>query len=121
MTPQEILAKWAPIANVFTAIAVDVKALTNAIGNTLTLAQIDARIDAKQAEFVGLAPAAYNTFQKLAAEMAEDDTELAALTETIGSKAEASTVATLDGRVTDLESVQNGMPDFLAAYDAAKV
>jgi hypothetical protein len=120
MTPSEIAAKWAPILATFNAIAADIKALTSGLALRLTQSQVDARVDTKIADAFALAPGAYNTLQKIAAEMASDDTAFASLATVVGNKAEASAVTALTGRVTDLEAVQTGIPDFLALYNAAK-
>jgi hypothetical protein len=121
MTPQEIAAFWASTRSGFLSIAADIKALTTAVAAGLNQSQVDARIEAKQAEFVGLAVPAYDTFRKLALEMAEDDTEFAALTTVVGGKAsQADHLAAIE-RIADLEAIFAGMPDFAAVYAAAKV
>ena len=120
MTPAEIAAFWAPTRTTFLGVAADIKTLFTGLSQRLTQAQVDARIDTKFDEKLALAPGAYNTLQKIAAEMAEDDTEFTALVSVVGGKADASAVTGLADRISDLEAIWAGQPDFLAAYNAAK-
>jgi hypothetical protein len=119
-TPAEIASRWSAVKVVFDQIAFDIKTLTFGVASKRDEGQVNAQIDNKFAEWTGLAPAAYNTFQKLAAEMAEDDTEFATLATIVGGKADSAFVVSLLGRVEDLESIFGGVPDLLAAYNAAK-
>jgi hypothetical protein len=121
MTPAENAAIWAPTRTAFLSVAADIKSLVTGLSQRLTQAQVDDRIDTKFDEKLALAPGAYNTLQKIAAEMAEDDTEFTALASVVGGKADQSAHLAAVDRVADLEAIFAGMPDFAAVYAAAKV
>jgi hypothetical protein len=120
MTPTEIAAIWAPIRSSFLSVAADIKSITNQLGtlasSAISLAQVDSRI----AAVVGAAPAALDTLAEIATALQAEQTATGAITTSLAGKAaQADHLAAVE-RVTDIEAIINGMPDFLAAYTAAK-
>jgi hypothetical protein len=120
MTPAEIAAKWTPILSTFNAIAADIKGLTLGLAQRLTTAQAQTLIDTRVNALIGAAPAALDTLAEIAVALQGEQNATAAFTTTIASKASQVDHLALVGRVTDTEAILNGMPDFVAAYNAAK-
>jgi hypothetical protein len=120
MTPADIASKWASLQVVFNQIALDIKTLTFGVESKRTEGQVNAQIDLKLAELTGLAPTVYNTFQKIAQEMVDDDTEFSALVNVVSGKADLSLVTPLPGRISDVEAILNGLPSLLELYNEAK-
>jgi hypothetical protein len=121
MTPTQIAAIWAPFHQAYAGVAADIKGITAQLGtlanNAITLAQVDNRI----AAVVGAAPAALDTLAEIATALQAEQTATGAITTSLAGKASASDVVALADRVDDLEAIFAGMPDFAAAYAAAKV
>jgi hypothetical protein len=121
MTPAEITAKWSAISLTFGAIAADIKSLTLGLGQRLTQTQAQTLIDTRVNALIGAAPAALDTLAEIAVALQGEQNATAAFTTTIASKASQDDHLALAGRVTDTEAILNSMPDFVAAYNAAKV
>jgi hypothetical protein len=102
------------------SVAADIKSLTTQLNNLIVSAVTLAQVDARIAQVVGAAPAALDTLSEIATALQAEQSATGAITTALSGKASTADLTAVSGRTSDLEAILAGVPDLVAAYNAAR-